>query len=89
MDREVIIAGAGISGLTAAINLKRAGRPVRVLERNKASGSQRSPDWDAVENWTSLEDLPLFLDRLGIEFEPVRIYRPPLFERYRSVQQAL
>jgi hypothetical protein len=67
MDREVIIAGAGISGLTAAINLKRAGRPVRVLERNKASGLQRSPDWDAVENWTSLEDLPLFLDRLGIE----------------------
>jgi hypothetical protein len=66
-QREIIIAGAGVSGLTAAINLKRAGRAVRVIERNSGSGVQRFPDWDAVENWTSLEDLPLFLERIGVE----------------------
>ena len=67
MPREIIIAGAGVSGLTAAINLKLAGRAVRVLERNPESGAQRFPDWDAIENWTSLEDLPQFLERLGID----------------------
>src|SRR5207248_7894833 len=66
-DQEIVIAGAGVAGLTAAINLKRAGRAVRVIDRNSASGAQRFPDWDAVENWTSLEDLPPFLERIGIE----------------------
>jgi len=67
MEREIVIAGAGVAGLTAAINLKRAGRAVRVLERSPASGAQRFPDWDAVENWTSLEDMPRFLERIGVE----------------------
>src|SRR6476646_10067258 len=67
MEREIVIAGAGVAGLTAAINLKRAGRAVRVLERSPASGAQRFPDWDAVENWTSVEDVPPFLERIGIE----------------------
>jgi flavin-dependent dehydrogenase len=66
-EHEIVIAGAGVAGLTAAINLKRAGRDVRVIDRNSASGAQRFPDWDAVENWTSLEDLPPFLERIGVE----------------------
>jgi flavin-dependent dehydrogenase len=65
--RELVIAGAGVAGLTAAINLKQAGQAVRVIDRNTASGAQRFPDWDAVENWTSLEDLPPFLARIGVE----------------------
>src|SRR5215216_4721519 len=65
MQQEIVIAGAG--GLTAAINLKRAGQAVRVIDRNTASGAQRFPDWDAVENWTSVEDLPLVLERIGVE----------------------
>lgn len=67
MEREIVIAGAGVAGLTAAINLKRAGRAVRVVDRNTASGAQRFPDWDAVENWPAVEDLPRFLERIGIE----------------------
>src|SRR3954469_8538096 len=67
MQHEIVIAGAGVAGLTAAINLKRAGRAVRVIDRNTASGAQRFPDWDAVENWTSVEDLPIFLEGIGIE----------------------
>lgn len=67
MAKEIVIAGAGVSGLTAAINLKSAGRAVRVIERSPESGAQRFPDWDAVENWTSPEDLPQFLERIGID----------------------
>jgi NAD(P)-binding Rossmann-like domain len=66
MSREIVVAGAGVAGLTAAINLKLAGHSVRVFERNRASGAQRYTEWDAVENWTSLEDFPVFLKRLGL-----------------------
>jgi len=37
------------------------------MDRNRASGAQRLPDWDASENWTSPEELPDFLERIGIE----------------------
>jgi flavin-dependent dehydrogenase len=67
MTSEIVIAGAGVAGLTAAINLKRAGRAVRVVERSRASGAQRFPDWDAIENWTADEDVPAFLQRIGVE----------------------
>lgn len=67
MANEIVIAGAGVSGLTAAINLKRAGCSVLVIERNSMSGAQRFPDWDAVENWTSLEDLSQFLERISVD----------------------
>jgi flavin-dependent dehydrogenase len=67
MGREIVVAGAGIAGLTAAITLHRAGRPVRVIERNVASGAQRTADWDAIENWTSGDDLPAQFQRIGIE----------------------
>ena len=40
---------------------------MRVLERHPASGAQRSPDWDAVENWTSPVDFPSFLRGIGVE----------------------
>lgn len=67
MTDEIVIAGAGVAGLTAAINLKRAGRAVRIIERSRASGAQRFPDWDAIENWTANEDVPAFLQRIGVE----------------------
>ena len=67
MEREIVIAGAGVAGLTAAITLHRAGRAVRVIDRDAASGARRFPDWDAVENWTSVEDFPAFLARIGVE----------------------
>jgi FAD binding domain len=67
MSQEIVIAGAGVAGLTAAINLQRAGRAVRIIERSRASGAQRFSDWDAIENWTALEDLPAFLPRIGVD----------------------
>ncbi|HMA34472.1 MAG TPA: FAD-binding protein [Chloroflexia bacterium] len=67
MAQEIVIAGAGVAGLTAAISLHRAGRAVRVVDRGAASGAHRFPDWDAIENWTSAEDVPAFLARIGID----------------------
>src|SRR5690348_13843520 len=67
MTREIVIAGAGVAGLTAAICLQQAGQPVRLIERSPASGVHRFPDWDAIENWTSAEEVPAFLARIGIE----------------------
>jgi hypothetical protein len=67
VGREIVIAGADVAGLTAAINLHRAGRAVRLIDRDAASGARRFPDWDAVENWTSVEDFPAFLERIGVD----------------------
>ncbi len=72
INEPIVIAGAGVAGLTAAIVLRTAGRAVRVIDRAPASGSQRAPDWDAVENWTSVEDFPLFLQQIGVDRQGFR-----------------
>ncbi len=53
--RPVIIAGAGVSGLTAAINLAKAGIEVDVYERKKEVGGRFLGDWQGLENWTTPE----------------------------------
>ena len=75
------IAGAGLSGLSAAICLAQRGHRVEVLEKNADSGRTRHADWDAMENWTTEEDFLACLAQWGIQstFE----YRAPLsFEVY-------
>ena len=52
----VRIAGAGLSGLSAAIGLARLGHRVEVFEKNANSGMSRHADWDAIENWTTEQD---------------------------------
>ncbi len=60
------IAGAGISGLTCAINLRKAGHEVVVFERQSDSGSRFSNDFQGFENWSSDEDVIPMLRRLNI-----------------------
>ena len=58
MNRDTIrIAGAGLSGLSAAIGLARQGHQVDVFEKNADSGESRRGHWDAIENWTTQEDV--------------------------------
>ena len=64
---KIRIAGAGISGLTAAISLSRMGYPVEVFEKNGDSGFERTSDWDAIENWTTREDFRELIKSWGIE----------------------
>jgi len=60
------ILGGGISGLTAAINLKRAGFDVEVHERKDYCGKQ-TKDFQFLENWISNEDVFDALSAMHIE----------------------
>lgn len=61
------IAGAGPSGLTAAILLARAGREVEVHEAKSDVGTRFIGDLQIIESASEREPVPAFLDRLGIE----------------------
>lgn len=61
------IAGAGPSGLAAAIILARAGREVEVHEAKRDVGVRFIGDLQIIEGSSEPEPVPQFLDRIGIE----------------------
>lgn len=61
------IAGAGPSGLAAAIALARAGRAVEVHEAKADVGTRFIGDLQVIEAASETEGVPEFLDRIGIE----------------------
>jgi len=61
------IAGAGPSGLAAAIVLARAGRAVEVHEAKRDVGMRFIGDLQVIEAASESEAVPDFLDRIGIE----------------------
>ena len=65
--RLIRIAGAGPSGLAAAIALARAGRAVEVHEAKRDVGTRFIGDIQIIEGSSEREPVPDFLDRLGIE----------------------
>jgi flavin-dependent dehydrogenase len=65
--RPILIAGAGPSGLAAAISLARAGRAVEVHEAKKDVGTRFIGDLQIIEGSSEREPVPDFLDRIGIE----------------------
>jgi len=67
MRKVITIAGAGIAGLTAAINLRKAGIPVRVFEKRSEVGARFDGDYQCMENWLTDEDGLDFWRRVGIE----------------------
>src|SRR5947207_3171707 len=68
MDQHPIrIAGAGPSGLAAAITLARAGRDVEVHEAKRDVGTRFIGDLQVIEAASERESVPDFLDRVGIE----------------------
>ncbi|HKO58070.1 MAG TPA: NAD(P)/FAD-dependent oxidoreductase [Thermoanaerobaculia bacterium] len=66
-DRLIRIAGAGPSGLAAAISLARAGRAVEVHEAKADVGTRFIGDLQIIESASEREAVPDFLERIGIE----------------------
>ncbi|MBM3308849.1 MAG: NAD(P)/FAD-dependent oxidoreductase [Candidatus Altiarchaeales archaeon] len=85
MDKKhaVNILGAGVSGLTAALNLAERGFNVVVHEKASGVGSRFSGDFQGLEDWTS--DSMEFLRKVGVkknfyckEGNTVRVYPPSM-----------
>jgi hypothetical protein len=72
------IVGAGVSGLTAAIQLARQGASVEVFEQRADSGLAHGLRCDAVENWTSVLDLRATLETWSID--PALFQPAPMLE---------
>ncbi|GAC1397077.1 MAG: hypothetical protein NVSMB68_13510 [Thermoanaerobaculia bacterium] len=65
--QTIRIAGAGPSGLTAAIVLARAGRAVEVHEAKGDVGKRFIGDLQIIEGASERESVPQLLERIGIE----------------------
>lgn len=85
MKTRIKIAGAGISGLTAAINLAKDGFDVGISEKAALVGSRFSGDFQGLENWTGEKDILDLLKEINIKinfkntpFNDVTFYPPSL-----------
>jgi len=78
---EVIVVGAGLAGLTAAILCARAGHEVRILERYKRVGGDpgHHPSVDSTPM------LPIRMENLlGIELKPPQVTPTPTVHFFGS-----
>lgn len=74
--KNIKIMGAGISGLSAAINLVHAGYNVDVFEKRGDCGKRFHGDLEGFENWSSLVDvideLRSFNIKINFDFSPFK-----------------
>ena len=67
MAGEIKILGAGISGLTASINLAKEGFDVTVFEKSSSVGSRFHSDFQGLENWSDETDTLEILKSLSLK----------------------
>jgi flavin-dependent dehydrogenase len=67
--KGLTILGAGLSGLTSAINLARGGYDVDVYEKNKDVGTRFRGDLQGLENWSARKDILEKLREMNIEVD--------------------
>lgn len=67
MEKTIKIGGAGIAGLTAAINLAKAGYKIEVYDAASDSGKRFNNDFQGIENWSDEQDALDFLKSIKIE----------------------
>lgn len=66
---RVSVVGAGPAGLAAAIELARNGVDVVVYEQRSEVGRRFHGDFQGLENWTTEDDVGVWLARLGIAMD--------------------
>ncbi len=66
MKKEIKIAGAGLSGLCAGINLLKAGFKVVIFEKGSDSGLRFTNDFQGLANWMTDGDILEFLEKMNI-----------------------
>ncbi len=71
IDQPLRIAGAGIAGMTAALQLRRFGREVLIIEKQTQVGGSRHGDLEGIENWIFPVPLSKFFANHGIDFERI------------------
>lgn len=73
--KKIKILGGGISGLSAAINVAKAGYGVEVYERGKDCGTRFKGDLQGLENWSEegniLEKLKSMNIKINFDCDPV------------------
>jgi len=65
--KDIKILGGGLSGLTAAINLAKAGYNVDVFEKRSDCGKRFHGDLEGIENWSSKIDVMDELNSMNIK----------------------
>lgn len=61
------VLGAGPAGLSAAINLAKAGCDVDIFEKNDDVGKRFHGDFQGLENWSDDEDVPKYFKNMNID----------------------
>jgi len=71
MNKTITIAGAGLSGLSAGINLARAGHKVRIYEKKSVIAQSPLENPQLLPNWFQKEDVLDELKECGVNINPV------------------
>ncbi|RLG17305.1 hypothetical protein DRN75_03820 [Nanoarchaeota archaeon] len=64
--KRVKILGAGLLGLTAAINLAKVGYDIDVFERNRDIGMRFHGDLQGLESWSEKDDILAELRQMNV-----------------------
>lgn len=68
-SKIIKIAGAGIAGMSAAINIKKAGHDVVVYEKQSMAGGSRHGDYEGLDNWIFKGSIENFIISHGFNFK--------------------
>jgi flavin-dependent dehydrogenase len=70
-SKIIKIAGGGIAGLSAAINLKKSGFNPIVFEKNHEVGGNRHGDYEGLENWIFSNPMNIIFNQIGFNFKKI------------------
>ena len=72
--KSIQIAGGGVAGLTAAIQLKKAGFDPVIFEKESKVGGGRHGDYEGLDNWIFSRNVPTFFKQSAFKFNELTTY---------------